>query len=106
MENLKKRIKEPENDTSFYLRKFLGEEKSYKESKSTIEDLGKRLQIVENDIELIYNTKKNNGNFYNTMYEFMNDIKIQNIEHRINIIQTKINGFDEYYAEYIYDLHK
>ena len=70
------------------------------------------MEIIENDIEHIYNTKKNIDNFYNTLYEFINykekEIhkdavnKIKNSEFYNNTaVQDKLSDVEGLEIEYV-----
>ena len=77
-------------------------------SSEQIKYLEKRLKTVEEDINLIYKSytfadpwipkdlKK-----YDDYLKM--DIKIKDIERKMKIIRIKLNEFNDYYAQYLYD---
>ena len=82
--------------------------KSMANSSEQIKYLNKRLKTVEEDINRIYNSytfadpkipkdlKK-----YDDYLKM--DIKIKDIERKMKIIRIKLNEFNDYYAQYLYD---
>ena len=113
-----KGLKDIESGIYFSLKEILEEKtakydkkkssKSMANSSEQIKYLKKRLKTVEEDINRIYK----NYTFADPQIpkdlkkydDYLKmDIKIKDIERKMKIIRIKINEFNDYYAQYLYD---
>ena len=105
-----------ESNAYFHLKHFFNEKMDKYDNKQSsqsiiddtkkIEYLNKRLDMVEYDINSIYNSYEFNKKMMNyDKYEkyLKMDSKIKDIKRRMNIIMLKIYELDDYYSEYLYD---
>ena len=113
------KLKELESNVYFHLKHFFNEKTDkYNKKQSTqsiiddikkIEYLNKRLDMVENDINRIYNSYEFEEKMINfDKYEkyLKIDSEIKDIKRRMKIILLKSYELDDYYSEYLYDPHK
>ena len=112
------RLYEIESSIFWSLKHILGEEtdkyKNKKSSKSManssdqIKYLNERLKTVEEDINRIYeNNKFADPQIPKDLKKYDDylkmEIKIKEIERKMKIIRIKLDEFNDYYAEYLYD---